>query len=330
MTEKKEKEGKKEEIEVFVEQTRQDVTKKIREKYHEGEAEKIVGGKQLRGVLTILSWRATGGRDEDYEKILETAAAVEGMHGSSLILDDIFDMDKDRRGELPVWMTEGVSDAVLTAHHVITSALDTFLSRGVEVAKSIIGGWSEAVEGEKKDLGLVKRVGEEMLARETIPEEVYFNVIRKKTASFFSTAAKSGAQVAEAQKELVDVLTNYGENFGIAYQVADDLVDIKRGKIEGAAVLPLLIAAKGESAVRNKLFSLLLGDKAEVGDFLKDMDINPREFLVTHLKSYLKRAEEAAKSNLIPEGKWKNLLGEYPSYAVKLMLREGEIKLKLG
>lgn len=327
MTEKKENKGKREEIESFVDKTRKDITEKIKDKYHEGEAEKIMGGKQLRGILCVLSWRAAGGKDEDYDKILETAAAVEGMHGSSLILDDIFDGDKERRGGPPLWVAEGVSDAVLTAHRVITSALDTFLNRGVEVARSVIGGWGEAVEGEKKDLGLMKRIGEEMLARETIPEEVYFNVIRKKTASFFSTAAKGGSQVAGAPKELVDVFTNFGENLGIAYQLADDLVDIKKGKIEGAAVLPLLITAKGESAVRNKIFAMLLGDKTKVGDLLKDLDINPRDFLTSNLKLYLKKAEEIAGSDIIPETEYKAILRGYPKYAVKSILKEGDIRV---
>lgn len=327
----KEEKKKKADIETFVEKTRKDLVNKIKEKYEEKEAERIIGGKQLRGVLTVLSWRAAGGKDKDYDKALETAAALEGMHGSSLMLDDIFDGDEIRREKPSLWMVEGVSKTVLDAHRTITSALDIVLNRGVDVMRSVIGGWGEAIEGEKKDIGLMKRIGEELLAREPIPEEVYFGLIKKKTASLFSTAAKSGAQVAEVSEELVEQLNNYGENLGMAYQIADDLTDIKAGKIEGAAVIPLLIVAKGENAVRNKLFSMLVGadEKAKVGDFLKDFDINPREFLVTNLKSYLKKADELADSDMIPESGYKNMLREYSKYAVKGILKEGDVRVKL-
>lgn len=327
--EKKDSTKKKPKIEDFVKKTRKDLTAKIKEKYPEKEAERILGGKQLRGILTVLAWRAAGGKEKDYSNILEAAAAVEGMHGSSLMLDDIFDVDEARRDKPSLWMTEGVSQAVLSAHRTITSALDIALNRGVDIMKNVISGWADSIEGEKKDIGLMKRAGEEMLAREPIPEEVYFGVIKKKTASLFSTAAKSGAQITETSEELVERLSDYGENLGMAYQVADDLTDIKAGKIEGAAVIPLLVVAKGETAVRDKLFSALLGEKAKVSDLLKNFDISPREFLTKNLKKYLNKAEELAESETIPESKYKNLLKEYAKYAVGGILKEGDIRLKL-
>lgn len=327
--EEKEPQKKKLGIEDFVKKTRKDLTGKIKEKYSEKAAEQILGGKQLRGVLVVLSWRAAGGKDEDYPKALETAAAVEGMHGSSLMLDDIFDVDETRRDKPTLWMAEGVGKAVLDAHHAITTSLDIVLNRGVDIMRSVLGGWSDAIEGEKKDIGLVKKIGEQLLAKEPIPEEVYFGLIKKKSASLFSTAAKGGAQVAEAPEEVTKHLSDYGENLGMAYQIADDLTDIKAGKIEGAAVIPLLVVAKGENAVRNKLFSVLLGEKAKVGDFLKDVDINPRDFLVTNLKKYLKKAEELAGSDTIPESEYKNMLKEYAKYATKGILKEGDVRVKL-
>lgn len=326
---KKGPQEKKLKIEDFVKKTRKDLTGKIKEKYDEKEAEQILGGKQLRGVLVVLSWRAAGGKDEDYFKALETAAAVEGMHGSSLMLDDIFDVDETRRDKPTLWMAEGVGKAVLDAHHAITTSLDIVLNRGVDIMRSVLGGWDEAIEGEKKDIGLVKKIGEQLLAKEPIPEEIYFGLIKKKSASLFSTAAKSGAQVAEAPEEVAKHLNDYGENLGMAYQIADDLTDIKAGKIEGASVIPLLIVAKGENAVRNKLFSVLLGEKAKVGDFLKDVDINPRDFLTENLKKYLKKAEEIAESDLVPDGEYKGMLKVFPKIAVKGILKEGGVRVKL-
>jgi len=323
------KKGKKEGIDIkeFIDTTRKDITKAIKEKYDKKEAEKILGGKQFRGVLTVLSWRATGGKDEDYKKVLDTAAAVEGMHGSSLILDDIFDGDKMRRGKESLWVAEGIGNAVLTAHHVITSALDTILNRGTDVLHSVISGWSKAVEGEKKDLGIMKKIGEEIITKPSIPEEAYFDVISKKTASFFATAAKGGAQVAGADEDTVKTMEEYGEACGIAYQLSDDLVDIGKGKLEGAMILPIIIASSGEKVVRDKLLSFALGGTLKPSEILSDMDINIKGFFVPEIKKYVKKAQEIAET--IPDSDYKKLLQEYPVYITKEMLKEGGIRIKI-
>ena len=89
-------------------------------------SETVLGGKRLRGVLTILVCEALGGKAED---ALDAAAAVEIAHAASLDLDDIVDLDEIRRGKPATWIVKGLGRAVLGSHR--SSQQASGLSRGM-------------------------------------------------------------------------------------------------------------------------------------------------------------------------------------------------------
>ena len=82
----------------------------------------LLGGKRLRPLLLLVTFKALGGRD--YEKALDVACALELAHSASLVHDDILDLDYRRRGELSLWRHIGVGKALLQGHRIINFAFE--------------------------------------------------------------------------------------------------------------------------------------------------------------------------------------------------------------
>lgn len=195
-------------------------------KNYEGEVLEIVnymsrGGKRFRGVLTILVCESLGGRVED---VIDAAVAVELVHAASLALDDIIDLDYIRRGSLSSWIKYGVSKTVLIANMLIPKAQLMIERYGFEALVKVIEAWLHATSGEVID---VFGPGPGIASYETLA--------RLKTGAVFRAATFLGAKAARAGKPYEDLAATFGENLGVLYQVADDLVDVITNKIEGGS-----------------------------------------------------------------------------------------------
>ena len=171
-------------------------------------------GKRLRPIMVLLSAQSVGGQVETVRKL---ALAIEMLHMASLIHDDILDQDIVRRNELTVNIKWGIRDAVLIGDAL--ASLSFYLSADYEneIMKIISQTSVKLSDGEYLDI---------KESTDTRKEREYIETIRKKSASLFKTSTQCGAIAAEAKRNEIDALSEFGENFGLAYQIMDDLLDI--------------------------------------------------------------------------------------------------------
>ncbi len=176
------------------------------------------GGKRFRGFLTLLVADAMGGVPEN---AVDAAVAVELVHAASLALDDIIDLDYERRGRPAAWVAKGVSKTVMVSNLLIPYAQRIVLERyGTEALRRTIRAWLEASRGEVCDAFSPNACG-----------LGYLELVRLKTGSLFRLASELGA-IAAGGTGKVDLIAEYGEMLGIAYQVADDIADAANPKTQ--------------------------------------------------------------------------------------------------
>ena len=223
------------------------------------------GGKRLRPRLVQLT-AGIGPRTEPL-RAAALAAAVELLHNATLIHDDYVDESTHRRGRPTVAAAEGPERAVAVGDYYFAKATRLIAEIGNRSVTSTIAEALEAICASQID---------DVALRGAFPgdHDSYLRVVRGKTAALFAAACASGAQLSEASPEIVDALRRYGDLVGVAFQMADDMVDFSpsSGKPVGLDIrqrvlsLPLIYAAEDREVgpeVR-RLLAGALGD-AEVG-----------------------------------------------------------------
>ena len=278
------------------------------------------GGKLLRPIMLLLAYRACNGKEENYERALESAVGVELAHSASLVHDDIMDGDAIRRGKPALHVVRGVGTAILVGHKMISMAFRISLKHGLENAKIFLDTWDETLVGQLKDIDFTAHL--EDILNGGNPNNLlkeYFKIIEMKTASLFAAACRAGAIEAGASDEVILLLKEYGKEVGIAYQLADDLVDIVQGKIEEGIIMPI-IKAFGNHVNKNILQKLKENGGIILEETLWKNGLDLKEIYREEIEKHIRRAEELASSPLIPEGIYKDLLKEAPRYIVNAMI----------
>ena len=190
--------------------------------------------KRVRPVLTMLSAELCGGTQM---RALPAAAAMEMVHASSLILDDLPSMDDAplRRGRPANHIEFGEAIAILAAFGLLNLAFGT-LTRGYQpdLASRIILLLSNAVGAD----GLIGGQAADLLATDQqIDFDMLERIHRGKTGALFSASATAGALTAGAKPEAVAALSAFAKNLGLAFQIVDDLLDVEGDPVEtGKAV----------------------------------------------------------------------------------------------
>ena len=177
------------------------------------------GGKRIRPRLTLLSYLALGGEDMAY--IARPAAAVELMHTASVVHDDINDHGILRRGRPSVNAIWGRTFALLTGDFLFTAVYELMAPYGdlnVDLAEAA----TALVEGETLQASAVKH--------NRFTREAYMRIIALKTAALFRAASTIGAKMARADQAQVKALADFGFNVGMAFQIADDILDLVADK----------------------------------------------------------------------------------------------------
>ena len=185
----------------------------------------FAGGKRLRPILLMAAADAVG---SDGQRFLQSACALEMIHTYSLIHDDLPAMDDDayRRGRLTNHKVFGEGMAILAGDGLLTLAVETLLSQpGVtpdvlvrvtrEVAQA--AGPSGMVGGQAIDLGSE--------GQQPSPEVMKL-MHRLKTGALFRASLRAGAMLGGGSDEDVRGLTDYAEQFGLAFQITDDILDV--------------------------------------------------------------------------------------------------------
>lgn len=209
-------------------------------------------GKRVRAAVTISAARL-GERDDP--RLPTLAALAEILHFSSLIHDDVIDEAPLRRGAPTVHALRGVPLAVL-AGDLLYSAVFLRMLREmpIEVVRTVIEGGRTMIEGEVRQNLSGGRLD--------LSDEQYEAVVGAKTGAFVAACARAGALLAKASPRAVEALSAFGYRFGLAFQVADDVLDwtaetsalgkeIAADLRGGKPTLPLLLfARRGDAAAR--------------------------------------------------------------------------------
>jgi len=172
-------------------------------------------GKGIRPALTLLS-----GRFYDYNitYLLPMAVSVELMHTATLVHDDAIDKAEIRRGHPTINSMWGDDIAVLMGDYLFARAgeavADTQSTRAVKLFSQTLGIISSGEINQYRNSFNLEQTRED-----------YFKRIYGKTASLFALSAQSGAILSHAPEEAVEILKNYGDNLGTAFQIVDDILD---------------------------------------------------------------------------------------------------------
>ena len=173
------------------------------------------GGKRLRPLLTLLS--AQFGDPTNYD-IIKAAVCCELTHLATLYHDDVMDDAALRRGVVSANKKWDNAVAILTGDYLFSKVSDMLADIGPEAVKL------QAKTFERLVIGQIKETQGKSEGLSQIDH--YMKVVADKTGSLIATSARFGALLSGAPIEVVDTLTKFGEKIGVAFQVADDLLDI--------------------------------------------------------------------------------------------------------
>ena len=236
-------------------------------------------GKMLRSGLLLLSYRAACNcpyAEKANSKIC-IAAIVEMIHYATLLHDDVIDNGQKRRRLPTVNTLWDNKSAVLLGDLLLSRVFRMCADLEQQVARTIAAATGQVCQGELRQILLQKQV-------RPLSESEYIDIIVDKTAVLFSTCCFLGGLLAKAGEKQMRSLTQFGRNFGIAFQITDDLLDVvgdenKAGKTLGSDVqknhvtLPLIhllakVDEKEKASVMEKL-NAGIGDKDALVDILK-------------------------------------------------------------
>ncbi len=198
----------------------------------------FAGGKRLRPILAIASYETCGG---EYRQILPQAAALELIHTYSLIHDDLPAMDNDdiRRGKPTNHRVFGEAMAILAGDALLTEAFYIFLNSEHFPPERLIEACRHLADA-AGPRGMVGGQAEDILSEGRPPEpDTLFFIHTHKTGALISASVRIGAILADVPVHLRDALGVFGDKIGLAFQIADDILDVtgeeeRMGKKKGS------------------------------------------------------------------------------------------------
>ena len=221
-------------------------------------------GKQMRPMMVLLFSKMFG---QATDATYSAALALELLHTASLVHDDVVDDSMQRRGQPSVNAIYNNKLAVLVGDYLLSTAL-VFTGRcGDPRITTIIGNLGQTLaDGE---IFQMFHSHEKLVS-----EEVYLEIIRKKTASLFSSCAEIGALAAGASEDNIDRARQIGEYIGICFQIRDDIFDYFSNDVgkptgndmrEGKLTLPIIYAVRtnGDDHIRIMIDRLKNGELSE-------------------------------------------------------------------
>ncbi|MGL5908757.1 MAG: polyprenyl synthetase family protein, partial [Phycicoccus sp.] len=218
------------------------------------------GGKRFRPLLTLLAAELGTGADE---RVVAAAAGVELTHLASLYHDDVMDEASVRRGAPSANARYGNATAILVGDLLFGTASDIVADLGPEAVKIQARTFIRLCAGQIRD--------DRPAPDGADPVEYYLEVLADKTGVLIATAARYGAMFGGCPPEVVATMRRFGELLGVAFQLADDLIDISSeaddtGKTpgtdlrEGKRTLPVIHVLAGTDPSDARLRRLLTGD----------------------------------------------------------------------
>lgn len=268
-------------------------------------------GKMMRPILALLIAKLFG---EINDSTLHAALSLELLHTASLVHDDVVDESDKRRGQSSVNAIYNNKVSVLVGDYMLATSLKhSAMTREITIVDLVACLGQNLSEGEIIQLANINA--------SEFSEEVYYDVIRKKTAALFTASAEAGAISVHASDEMVKNARLFGEMIGIAFQIKDDIFDYFESKeigkptgndmVEGKLTLPALHVL---NAVKDKT-------AGEIAVKIKKGEATPDE--IAHLIEFTKQhggIEYASQVMYAYKEKALSLLASLPDTDVKAAL----------
>ena len=218
----------------------------------------LAGGKRLRPMFSVVAAQVAGGPTTD--AAVQGGIACELVHLGSLYHDDVMDESPTRRGVDTVNAKWGNLQAILAGDFLLARASEIAASLGTEVAGLLARTIGRLCEGQIEELRHTYNVAR--------PVDSYLSSIAGKTASLYATAARIGGLVSGFPTPVTEALTEFGEAYGMVFQIVDDLLDISStdeelGKpaghdmVEGVYTYPVLHTLMSGGTPARELADLL-------------------------------------------------------------------------
>jgi len=276
-------------------------------------------GKQVRPMFVFLSANLCGGiTDATYNG----ASLVELLHTATLVHDDVVDDSLERRGFFSINALWKNKIAVLVG--------DFFLSKGLLLAvENEHFSMLKIISKSVKDMSEGELLQMEKARKLDITEEVYFDIIKKKTASLISSACGIGAASTTTDESIINKVKQLGEYIGIAFQIKDDLFDYGEKEIgkprgidikEQKMTLPLIFALNNsEKKIRKKIINIIKNENHK-NDKVKEVisfvnNSGGIEYTIEQMNIYKDKAIELLKT--FPAIDSRNSLEQLINYTIE-------------
>jgi len=221
------------------------------------------GGKRFRPLITLIASHFGNGQSRP---VIEAAVVCELTHVATLYHDDVMDEAPLRRGVESANNRWGNTVAILTGDYLFSKASDLLADLGPEAVRLQAKTFERLVIGQIQETQGPKNGAD--------PLEHYLQVVADKTGSLIATSARFGAMLSGSDASVVETLTKFGEKIGIAFQLADDVIDIasdssQSGKTPGTdlkegvptlVTLQIMKSNRSEDAALKKLLSAPMDD----------------------------------------------------------------------
>jgi len=228
-------------------------------------------GKQLRPMLVFLSAKLNG---QTNNATFVAASLIELLHTATLVHDDVVDESFQRRGYFSVFALWRAKISVLVGDYLLAKGLLLAVDNNqFDLLKIVSQAMREIAEGELLQL--------EKSWKLNLDEQLYFEIIRKKTATLIAACTLAGTRSVTDNPELLQQMKLFGEYTGVAFQIKDDLFDYQISNLTGKpagndlqekkVTLPLMYAiAKAEKHERRKILKLV-NKKIKSGSDIKQI-----------------------------------------------------------
>ncbi len=248
-----------------------------------------LGGKRVRPVLMLMAYNLY---KEDVDSIINNAVALETYHNFTLLHDDLMDKSDLRRGNATVHKRWDENTAILSGDAMLILAYKLFASNSYKGAqdfqknhlhaqKTFIDATLAVCDGQQYDM--------EFETRNNVTEAEYMEMIRLKTSVLLACALKIGAQLANAPERDAELLYNFGEKIGLAFQLQDDVLDVYGDPQVFKKKLCADIVDNKKTFLLIKVLEKCEGkDKEELTKWISSKDFNPDEKIEAVKKIYNK------------------------------------------
>jgi len=230
-------------------------------------------GKQIRPMFVFLSAKCIG---EINDSTYRAAALIELLHTATLVHDDVVDDSNERRGFFSVNALWKNKIAVLIGDFLLSKGLLLSLDNNdFELLKVVSNAVKEMSEGELLQIEKARRLD--------VSEEIYFDIITKKTATLVAACCACGAVSVKADEETIKKFHRFGTLTGIAFQIKDDLFDFGTDELIGKPTgidikekkmtLPLIYALNNcDKSEKRKIINIIRNHSNESGEVRKVVD----------------------------------------------------------